>query len=150
MSEKDGFSSSSETEWLSIYNALLKEHVTFPSREPRVVPKAASHRAYTVSNSQIIDERRSSSFPPEEFKQYRRPMNASEARELIKSYHTLREQMTDAEQNIFTVEASEKLQHIPTLKKYLTFSERYLEKLVCTQVAVKKKQDKVIKIMNYN
>ena len=77
-------------------------------------------------------------------------MNASEARDLIKSYHTLREQMTHAEQSLFTLETSEKLVHIPTLKKYLAFSERYLEKLVCTQVAVKKKQDKVIKIMNYN
>ena len=36
------------------------------------------------------------------------------------------------------------------MKKYLAFSERYLEKLVCTQVAIKNRQDKVIKIMNYN
>ena len=31
MSEKEGFSSTSETEWLSVYNALLKEKVSFPS-----------------------------------------------------------------------------------------------------------------------
>ena len=36
------------------------------------------------------------------------------------------------------------------MKKFLIFSERYLEKLVKTTVAVKKKNEKVVKIMNYN
>ena len=58
--------------------------------------------------------------------------------------------MSIAEKTILPCQTSEKMQHIATMKKFLIFSERYLEKLVKTTVAVKKKNEKVVKIMNYN
>jgi len=77
-------------------------------------------------------------------------INASEARDLIRQYKTLREQMTHAESKIIPLDTAAKLPHVPILKKYLAFSERYLLKLVCSLVAVKNKKDKVVRIMNYN
>ena len=56
LNDRDGFSSSSETEWLVVYNTLLKEHVTFPSREAKTAPKAQTHRNYPMGNSPMIAE----------------------------------------------------------------------------------------------
>ena len=143
-SDRDNFASTSETEWYGVYNALLKEHVAFPSREQR--SKAASARVHTTNNKPTyngtIEEEAKTSTD--------RMYSASEARDLIQEYHTLREQISIAEKSILPCQTNEKMQHVATLKKFLIFSERYLEKLVRTKVAVKKKNEKVVKIMNYN
>ena len=49
LSERESFASTSETEWFAVYNALLKEHVTFPSREHR--QKTAAARVHSVANN---------------------------------------------------------------------------------------------------
>lgn len=36
------------------------------------------------------------------------------------------------------------------MKEYLSFSESYLDRLISSKVAVKDKQDKIVKIANYN
>ena len=90
-SDRDNFASTSETEWCSVYNALLKEHVTFPSREQR--QKAASARVHSVSNKQSAN----GTIEEEAKTTTNRVVNASEARDLISEYHTLREQMSIAD-----------------------------------------------------
>lgn len=77
-SEREAFASTSETEWFSVYNALLKEHVTFPSREQRIPQKAATARVHTANNNLA------EGIKTEEAKiTSNRIINASEARDLI-------------------------------------------------------------------
>ena len=86
MNEQEGYGSSHETEWLVVYNTLLKEHVTFPSRETKIAPKAQTHRNYAIGNSPMIAESEEHKSPMEEEQKNQRQfvVNASEARDLIR------------------------------------------------------------------
>jgi len=56
----------------------------------------------------------------------------SEAKDLVKDYHTLRQQMSEMQNRVLLLRQPDKLKEQGRIKECLSFGERYLDRLMST------------------
>lgn len=58
--------------------------------------------------------------------------------------------MTMIQEHVLRQGQAAKLKELGRMKEYLIFSEQYLNRLISSKVVIKDRQNKVVKIANYN